>query len=263
MNIGILYICTGNYTIFWNDFYLSCEKKFFPGKERYYFVFTDGNINTFGNPNVQIIHQPKLGWPYDTLMRFKMFIGIEDKLRQTDYLFFFNANMIVKEPVGEEILPSDDEELVVAMHPTYFMETDPDKYSYDRNPESLAYIPIGEGKEYVQGAFNGGKSEKFLTMCRILDDNTDKDLSRNVIALWHDESHLNRYILDKHVKVLHPGYIYPEGRDLPFEMIMYTRKKKKYGGHNVLRGIKRESFFSRLNKFFRRIVRRKSDYMTK
>ena len=28
--LGILYICTGKYDIFWEDFYKSCEKYFLP-----------------------------------------------------------------------------------------------------------------------------------------------------------------------------------------------------------------------------------------
>lgn len=252
MKIGILYICTGNYTIFWDDFYLSCEEKFMPDEERYYFVFTDGEINSFNNPNVKIIHQPKLGWPFDTLKRFNMFLRIEEELQKMDYLFFFNANLIVHKQIGKEILPSEDEEIVVARHPSCVMESsrNPDAYAYDRNPASLAYIPLGQGVEYVQGAFNGGRADKFLKMIRELNDNTEKDLANNVIALWHDESHLNKYILDKKVKVLHTGYIYPEGRNLPCEMIMYTRKKKKYGGHNALRGIKRKSIWTVIKSWF-------------
>jgi len=56
--IGILYICTGKYDIFWKDFYLSCEKyllndidengnkKF----EKHYFVWTDAE-GIFGEKN--------------------------------------------------------------------------------------------------------------------------------------------------------------------------------------------------------------------
>lgn len=244
MKIGILYICTGNYSIFWDDFYLSCEKNFMPENERHYFVFTDSNIPTFDNPNVNIIHQEKLGWPFDTLKRFNMFLRVENELSEMDYLFFFNANIIVKQTIGTEILSSEEEELITARHPGSYKIDNPDLFSYDRNPNSNAFIPYGEGKVYVQGAFNGGASQKFLEMVRVLDRWTEEDLNRDVIALWHDESHLNKYILDKNVKVLHPGYIYPEDWKLPFEMIMMTRKKKKYGGKKMLRGDKGQTGFN-------------------
>ena len=253
MKIGVLYICTGNYTVFWDDFYHSCEKNFLQNHQRFYFVFTDGQINAFDNPNVRIIYQEKLGWPFDTLKRFNMFLRIEDQLEEMDYLYFFNANIIVHQKVEDkDVFPSDNKELVVAQHPCCYEEKNPDKFPYDRNPDSLAFIPFGEGNVYVQGAFNGGVSGKFLQMCKIINENTELDLSRNVIALWHDESHLNKYILDKTFLLLNPGYIYPEGWKLPFEMKMYTRKKKKYGGHEKLRAMpqKKESILKRMIQIF-------------
>jgi len=253
MKTGILYICTGNYVIFWDDFYLSCEKNFFPEDERDYFVFTDGNINTYDNPKVKVIYQKKLGWPFDTLKRFEMFLSVEDDLKKMDYLFFFNANIIVNKRVDGEILPEAGQELTVALHPDHYMSESVDKYPYERNPESFACIPVGAGKFYVQGCFIGGSSENFLKMCKQLHENTEKDLKNNIIALWHDESHLNKYVLDKNVKLLTPNYICPEGRKFPGEIYMYTRKKKKYGGHKKLRGelIKNNSVKSKILKLFK------------
>ena len=40
-SIGILYICTGPYVLFWKDFYESFEKNFLPSYEKRYYVFTD------------------------------------------------------------------------------------------------------------------------------------------------------------------------------------------------------------------------------
>ena len=253
MKIGILYICTGNYTVFWDDFYLSAEKNFLPEFEKHYFVFSDGNINTFDNPFVTIIYQQKLGWPFDTLKRFEMFLKVEEELKHTDYAFFFNANVIFNQQVGKEILPEEDQELTVVLHPSFYELKDITKFPYDRNLNSLACISESEGEIYVQGALNGGTSKNFIKMCQQLNTNTENDLSRDVIALWHDESHLNKYILDKKVKVLNPGYICPEGRKLPFEIYIYTRKKKKYGGHKKLRGslIQKKSIKERFLSLFR------------
>ena len=43
MRIGILYICTGKYDIFWKDFYLSAERYFMQDQSFIieYYVFTD------------------------------------------------------------------------------------------------------------------------------------------------------------------------------------------------------------------------------
>jgi hypothetical protein len=80
MKIAILYICTDKYDIFWDKFYESAEKYLFPNHIKNYFVFTDSKKrNFYNNPKIHITFQKKLGWPYDTLMRFEMF---EKKLNE-------------------------------------------------------------------------------------------------------------------------------------------------------------------------------------
>lgn len=244
-NIAILYICTGKYDIFWEDFYKTSEKYFLNNSEKHYFVFTDAqSIYDENCDRVHKIYQKTLGWPYNTLMRFNMFKGIEEKLKEFDYIFFLNANMLFVDYVGEEILPKE-EGLLVAKHPAFY-DKDVDEYPYDRNEKSLAYIPYGQGDIYVQGAFNGGKSRDFLQLINELDKNINIDLDNDVIALWHDESQLNRYIIGKEYKLLDPGYIYPEGWDLPFKAKIIGRDKSKWGGHQDLRGIKEPTFIEKL-----------------
>lgn len=42
--IAILYIGVGRYIEFFEEFYNSCEKNFFPNINKKYFVFTDSEI---------------------------------------------------------------------------------------------------------------------------------------------------------------------------------------------------------------------------
>ena len=52
----------------------------------------------------------------------------------------------------------------------------------------------------------------FLNMARTINKNINIDKTNDVMAVWHDESHLNRYFIsnfDK-FKVLSPEYCYPE-----------------------------------------------------
>ncbi len=73
--IGILYIATGRYTLFWNDFYSSARKFLFPNVSKKFFVFTD--MTDLGeeenNPDIIRIKIPHREWPYNTLLRFEMF----------------------------------------------------------------------------------------------------------------------------------------------------------------------------------------------
>ena len=113
---------------------------------------------------------------------------------------------------------------------------------------SRANIPADTGKYYVMGGFNGGKTETFLKMSEELSKNINEDLKNNIIAVWHDESHLNKYIIDKNIKILDPSYGYPDDWDLPFNPKIMIRDKTKYGGHNILRGIKNKNILFSLLK---------------
>ena len=53
---------------------------------------------------------------------------------------------------------------------------------------------------------SGGETQAYLEMCRQLVKNIYKDKKQNIIAKWHDESHLNYYIVDKNPLILSPNY---------------------------------------------------------
>lgn len=59
------------------------------------------------------------------------------------------------------------------------------------------------------GGFNGGLSEEYLNLCEELNKNIHDDLENNVIALWHDESQINRYIINRKYRILPCKYGYP------------------------------------------------------
>ena len=63
LKIAILYICTGKYDIFWQEFYQSCEKNFLLNCQKEYFVFTDANhIYAENTASIHKIYQKNLGW---------------------------------------------------------------------------------------------------------------------------------------------------------------------------------------------------------
>ena len=62
--------------------------------------------------------------------------------------------------------------------------------------------------------------------------NVNRDLHKNHIAVWHDESHLNRYFIDHPPKTLSPSYSYPERLKLPFPKIILALDKN----HGEMRG---------------------------
>lgn len=143
--------------------------------------------------------------------------------------------------VNADILPSAGEGLVCALHPL-MSKADNKSYPYERDSGSLAYIPMGSGKVYVQGALIGGTSKAFLDMSRQLKKNIDDDLDKGIVAVWHDESHLNRYILEKNPKLLGLEYLCPD--TLKYrrrcgwrqKILLLEKSSFKYGGIDYIRG---------------------------
>jgi hypothetical protein len=234
--IGVLYICTGKYSIFWKDFFESAEKFLLFNSDKHYFVFTDAKY-LYMESNCSRIHkvyQKSLGWPDNTLKRFHIFLKRECELKNYDFLFFFNANCLFIKPIEEEeFLPQTD--LLVVQHPGFYDKTN-SIFTYDRNPKSMAYIEKGKGLYYVCGGVNGGKTKCFLSLMHDLKKNIDIDTKNNTIALWHDESHINKYIIGKNnYTLLTPSYCYPEGWHLPFDAKIIIRDKSKYMNVELLK----------------------------
>lgn len=237
--IAILYICTGKYKIFWKDFYKASERYFLINCQKEYFAFTDSKkIYNEKHPRIHKVFQKKIGWPFDTLLRFKMFLTIEEELKQFDYLFFLNANMRFITIVDESILPKEEEKLLAVQHPGYFNKQ-PKEFPVETNMSSKAYIEPGTCINYFMGGFNGGKTKYYLELIKEVDFNIQADLKKKIIAIWHDESHLNKYLIGKNIKILSPSYGFAEGWDLPFEPKILILDKSSFGGHNWLRDNKR------------------------
>ncbi len=266
MKIGVLYIAIGRYTVFWKDFYQSAEKYFLPGHPKSYFLFTDSEVPFWdkSNLNIRPFYQNKLGWPFDTLMRFDIFLQAEEYLKEMDYLFFFNANMLFVQRIIDEDIFKEDKNLIGLTHPLFFGKM-PDNFSYERNELSLACMNYQEGETYFMGSFNGGRQEQYIKLIHVLSQRIHQDLDRGIIALWHDESHLNRYLWENRacVETLSEKYGIPE-EWVSGILSKYNKKKIKkfnpkivirdkghfrYGGHHWLRGEtdKKQSIYSKQN----------------
>lgn len=176
-------------------------------------------------------------------------------LKEMDYIFFFNANMDIIDYINDEEIFVENKGLIGFKHPGFYNKTN-DLFTYDRNPNSLAYIPMGEGEYYFMGSFNGGKSSDFLTLIHSLKRNVEIDLEKNIIALWHDESHLNHYFWQHQDNVLIlsekygvaewntfnnflKGYkkLKTEIKNKGGKIIIKNKSHYRYGGSLYLRGI--------------------------
>lgn len=242
--VAILYICTGDYVLFWKDFFLSYEEKFLSHSLKEYYVFTDAQeIYAQDNANVHKIYQKNLGWPGNTLKRFHIFSGISEILSNFDYIFFFNANLICRETITErEFLPKENQNLVAVKHPGWVNDVR-FFYTYERNPKSQAYIPYNKGKYYVCGGVNGGRANAYIKLIYDLQNAIDIDLKKGIIARYHDESYLNKYILDRNdVRILEPDFCFPENYKIPYTPKILLLDKSQYFDVNKLKNNKKSIF---------------------
>lgn len=228
MKVAILYICTGKYSKFFEGFYSSAEQYLLRDAEKTYFVWTDDDSLGTGKDNVRLYHKECAGFPKDSLFRFEMFLQAEQELKQYDYIYFFNSNALIMQPVGDELLP-DETGLAMGIWPGKAQARPAMFYPYERNKKSLAYVaPYGGNYIYFMGGLNGGTASAYLEMIRTLRKNIQDDYNRGIIACVHDESHINAYLRKHPCKVLgRDGYVMPEEwikEDAPKPHIIFRNK---------------------------------------
>jgi histo-blood group ABO system transferase len=224
--IGLLVMATGKYISFVPPLIASAEKYFCKGHEVTYFIFTDGELQE--SARVVRIYQPKLGWPFDTMLRYHVYAGSQDLLIKQDYLFACDADMLFVDEVGNEILG----ERVATLHPGFVNR----RGTYETNPLSLACVQAHEGEYYFAGGFYGGTAQEVVTIAKTLASRIDNDLSRGIIAVWHDESHWNRYCIDhKPTIILSPSYCYPESWNLNYHkrLLALDKNHKEMRDNNL------------------------------
>lgn len=160
--VAILYIGTGRFTVFWDEFYKSCEKYLLKNCEKHYFFFTDSE-EFQSNDKITVVPQENLGWPLITALRYKILNKLKDQLKDYDWAFFFNGNMeVIHEIKEEELFPTKEEGYVVApLHSCNKRMKSNNDFDYERNPCSNSYIPYGEGKYYFHAGLLGAESPSF------------------------------------------------------------------------------------------------------
>lgn len=221
-HIGLCIMATGKYDTFVEPL-INSAREFFLTEDRVtYFVFTDGKIPAA--EDIVRIQQQRLGWPYDTMMRNSVYLSAEMHFKDIEYLFALDADMRFVAPVGREILST----LVGTQHPGFFNK----QGSYETDRRSQAFVPSRKRKVYYAGGFFGGKTGAFLNICAATTKAIRKDLDYGIIAVWHDESHLNKYFAyNPPTKTLSPSYCYPEGWNIPFTPRLVALNKD----HSLLR----------------------------
>lgn len=218
MKIGLLIIGTNKYVQYLQNLIFSADKHFLKDKNVTYFIFSDTDLNLETDRQIiftKIEHQP---WPFMTLFRYKFFHENKEIFNNMDYLYYCDADMLFVGDFNDEIIG----ERVATQHPGYYGR----RGTPELRNESLAFIPPEQEMQYFAGGFNGGSTAEFLKMSEEIYNNINIDLSKNIIAIWHDESHMNRYfVYNPPTVILSPSYCYGELMNIPFEKKLISLNK--------------------------------------
>lgn len=165
-----------------------------PIYERYWGqLWKDAHDQWFPAGPREIVRLPgRAGWPYGSASRYG--VALEHRhLLTGQYVFQIDADMRILAPVGEEILADG---LTVTVHPGFPLGSDPGRFPYERNPNSTAYVAAGAGTTYHPGCFVGGRAAEFWQLAEHLDRMIETDHANGTDAVWYEESHLNKYLID-------------------------------------------------------------------
>lgn len=233
LKIGLLVVATGKYTHFIPPLVNSARIFFCKDHEVTFFIFTDGTVDVSGEDIILLDHK-KYGWPYDTLYRYNAYINHRDRMQKMDYLFACDADMLFVDYVGDEVLS----DLVGTQHPGFVGK----RGTYEDRPESIAYVASHEGEYYFAGAFYGGKREIIFEMLDQLISMVNIDAQNNIIAIWHDESYMNRYFIDRKPSLVLPHAYCARPFDYPQKIVALDKN------HVAFRiGSQGKTYFSVLN----------------
>ncbi|KAL2103735.1 hypothetical protein ACEWY4_000603 [Coilia grayii] len=208
-SVALTVFAVGRYLeIYLKDFLKTAERYFMVGLPVDYYVFTDVPRNV---PEVQLAPGRTLQvvgvkrherWQDISMMRMETITeAIENVIsKRNEYVFCMDVDQVFVGPFGSEALGDS-----VALLHAYFYNKPVSEYTYDRNPKSVAYME--DGDYYYHAAVFGGTWQNVKNITQSCLEGIKMDKANGVEAIWHDESHLNKYFwLYKPSKVLSPEY---------------------------------------------------------
>jgi hypothetical protein len=189
-------IATNNYTVFLDGIIESARNLFVNDCELIFIVYTNSN-QEFDSPDIKKIHIDNEHWPMPTLKRFHYFLSAKKEILESDFSFYIDVDSIFRRPLALSSIIGKDRGLIGTLHPGFVLiETWNPLGTPETNPRSRAFIESGKNKHYFCGGFFGADSKSFIEMSEKISKNIELDLGDGIIAIWHDESHLNKYFMD-------------------------------------------------------------------
>ncbi|XP_028432369.1 N-acetyllactosaminide alpha-1,3-galactosyltransferase-like [Perca flavescens] len=230
-SVALTVFAVGRYLdAYLKTFLTSAEQYFMLGLQVTYYVFTDQpdkvpHLDLGPQRSLKVIQVEKHSrWQDISMMRMKTISDtIESEIRhRCNYVFCLDVDQEFKGRFGSEALGDS----VAQLHAWYY-KAQKQSFTYDRNPKSKAFMESGD--YYYHAALFGGLCEHVKNLADHCFLGIMEDKLNDVEALWHDESHLNKYFwLHKPTRLLSPEYcwdqVISDNRDINVTRLIWAPK---------------------------------------
>lgn len=223
LSIGVMSVATNLYLEYWKAMVISADQVSTLKDKITFFVFTDNPeaaesfTHNLSNVNVKVFRVFPYKWPEATLLRYQIFESRIDELN-CDILMHLDADMLIAsspwDRIKKQILSNS---ICLVQHPGFWRPIWKKRiFLYISNPllcardlrlklkfggigawemcrDSSAHVEKKLRKSYACGGTWFGLNAPVAQLVKTLAENVRRDLDKNIIAIWHDESHLNKW----------------------------------------------------------------------
>ena len=259
-SIGVMTVATNIYFDYWQKMVISADERSTQSDQITFFVFTEQiqKIDAFSKTlkNVKVIgfRITPYGWPDATLLRYQIFRDHYLKM-DADVLMHLDADMIFASNPWKNIrrLVANNQ-ICLIQHPGFWRNKGLSRVifylknpltiyrdlrmkislggigAWETRPQSEAFVPRKLRRMYFCGGTWFGPRRAIREMLEELSGQVSDDKKIDVIAKWHDESHLNKWAVQKSFNTSSPELCFDETYPQLKKMtpsIIAVRKKEK------------------------------------
>ncbi|NWI03063.1 BGAT2 transferase, partial [Tichodroma muraria] len=207
---GVVTFAVEKYWFFIEGFMTSANKYFLAGHHVNFYLFTDNpemisHLQMAPENHLFVIPlQNDSRWQDISTSRLDIISSyIQSQFQyEVDYLYSVDINVQLLAHVGVEIIDA-----LVATISSWQVTPQHENKAYETHPEPQAAIPEGQGDFHYTASFYGGSVSEVYRLTRACFAGVMEDREKGLGARWHEESHLNKYLLHhKPTRLLSPEY---------------------------------------------------------
>ena len=253
-------VATNIYFDYWKKMVKSADEMSNQTDRITFYVFTEQVqkiepfLKTLQNVEVQAFEVKPYRWPDATLLRYQIF-GVQLSNMKTDVLMHLDADMLFASNPWESIRRlTFNNQICLVQHPGFWRNKGIPKVAFylkhliigfkdlrmwiclgglgawEIRPQSMAYVPRKSRKNYFCGGTWFGPSEIIGEMLEALSTQVTNDQKSNIMAKWHDESHLNKWAIENSHNISTPELCfdetYPQLKNMTPGIIAVRKKEK-------------------------------------